>query len=282
MLSLLLAIAVSQPPKDNPLFKAMLDPGILIGKDIRGKLQAPNMPDGLTKEKQVEVIRRLISDDYTFEEFTRKSVVAPQLFKIKSIYPSDPKAPARSLDVWFIGHGDFKATDDVKFVERVVNAGREGSSGKGRVLTSDELAKRKIMLTPDEEKHERYASFEGDFIEKVRIQGVGRMVWSKGPESVIVASEIDGRFVNDAEFPNQWSSIIKEGGRVKLGAPQAYSGAGFYMKITKLIEPAGAMFFELHVGFTEPNGWFDRTPLLSAKDINLIIKKCSHCHSVHD
>ena len=38
-------------------------------------------------------------------------------------------------------------------------------------------------------------------------------------ESVLVAAEIDPRFQNDKDYPNQWQSIIKEGGKAKLGPP---------------------------------------------------------------
>ena len=270
MFSLLLALTVAADPKaahvdHNPLYKELLDPGLTVGPDTRARFPAPTMADGLTPAQQAAVIKTLIAADYEVEEFTRKSVVAPQLLKVRNITPSDPKAPARGFDVWFVGYGNFDATEDEKFVDRVVNAGREGNDGKGRELTRDELGRRKIVLSAEDAKRERLATFHGDFLEKVRIQGVGRVVWSKTAESVVVAGVIDPRFGEDAEFPNRWRSIIKDAGEVKFGDPHPYSGAGFYMKVTKLTEPAGAMFFELHVVFAEPNGWFDGAPLLRAK-----------------
>jgi hypothetical protein len=270
MFSFVLALALAADPKAahverNPLYKDLLDPGLVVGPDLRARLPAPTMADGLTPAEQTAVIKKLIAADYEVEEFTRKSVVAPQLLKVRNVTPSDPKAPARGIDVWFVGYGNFDATEDEKFVDRAVNAGRETSDGKGRELTREELGKRKIVLTAEDEKRERIATFSGDFLEKVRIQGIGRAVWSKNAESVVVAGVIDPRFANDADFPNRWRSIIKADGEVKIGNPQPYGGAGFYLKITKLAEPAGAMFFEQHVVFAEPEGWFDGAPLLRAK-----------------
>jgi hypothetical protein len=270
MFSFVLALAVAADPTAahldrNPLYKELLDPGLAVGPGLRARLPAPTMADGLTPAAQTAVIKKLIAADYEYEEFTRKSVVAPQLLKVRNVDPSDPKAPARGIDVWFVGYGDFEATEDAKFVERAVNAGRETSDGKGRELTADELARRKIVLTEENAKRERYGSFQGDFLEKVRIQGVGRVVWTKNAESVVVASVIDPRFAGDAEFPNQWRGVVKADGEVKITDPQPYGGAGFFLKITKLAEPAGAMFFELHVVFAEPTGWFDGAPLLRAK-----------------
>ena len=38
-----------------------------------------------------------------------------------------------------------------------------------------------------------------------------------------------------------------------------------YLKITKLAEPAGAVFAEQHITFVEPHGWFDGENLLRSK-----------------
>ena len=38
-----------------------------------------------------------------------------------------------------------------------------------------------------------------------------------------------------------------------------------YFKITKLAEPAGALFVEQHIVFAEPTGWFDGNNLLRSK-----------------
>jgi hypothetical protein len=269
MLALLFAgctLAPAEPVKEthdaqNPLYKSLLDPGLSVGADVKAKFPAPTMPDGLDAAKQKAIITNLIGNDYTYEDFTRKSVVAPQLLKLRDVSPSDPKAPARGADVWFIAHGDLKALDDDKFLDRLVNVGK--GEGKGKGLTKEDLAKRKIPL-PDE-KREGYGHIEFDFLEKVHLKATGRAVWTRGDESVLVAAEIDPRFRGDAVFPNQWQSIIKEGGTTKLGPAHPWDGAGFYLKITKLSEPAGALFCEQHVIFAEPTGWFEGANLLRSK-----------------
>lgn len=260
--------AAAQPPQEpashessNPLFKSLLDTGLPIGSDIKAKFPTPTMPDGLDAAKQKAIISSLIKDDYPYEEFTRKSIVAPYLLKLRDVTPSDPKAPARGVDVWFIAYGDLKVFDDEKFLDRLLNSGKD--DGKGKALTKDDLAKRKIKL--NDEKREAYGHIEFDFLEKVHLKATGRAVWSKTADSVLVAVEIDPRFRGDAEFPNQWQSIIKEGGASKRGAATPWDGAGLYVKITKLAEPAGALLVEQHIIFTEPMGWFDGANLLRSK-----------------
>lgn len=247
----------------NPLYKELLDPGVAVGPNLRAKLPPATMPDGLDAAKQKAAIAQLLGTDYSFEDFTRKSIVAPQILKLRDVSPSDPQAPARGVDVWFVAYGDFAATDDEKFLERLVNTGR--GDGKGKSLTKDDLAKRTITIAPENENREGYGLVEFDFLDKVRIRATGRTMWSKTSDSVVVAVVVDPRFLNDPEFPNDWRSLAKDGAAVKLGAPQPWRGAGFSIKITKLAEPAGALFIEQHTIFVEPNGWFDGANLLRSK-----------------
>lgn len=260
----LLALLPAQPPAHesaNPLYKELLEVGLPVGGDAKAKFPAPSMPDGLDAAKQKAVINQLIAGETNYDEFTRKSVVARELLKIRDIAPSDPNAPARGVDSWFLVHGDFALLEDEKFLDRLLNAGRGG--GQGNTLTKDDLAKRKITVA--DEKRESYGHVEFDFLEKVRLKLTGRTVWTRNGESAVAAGRIDPRFDADPEFPNTWQSIIKEGGQTRYGPAQPYSGAAFYVKLTKLADPAGAVFVEQHVIFLEPKGWFDGANLLRSK-----------------
>ncbi|MBX9580800.1 MAG: hypothetical protein K2X87_10875 [Gemmataceae bacterium] len=262
VLSLTLAATASHEA-ENPLYKSLLDPGLTVGPDLRVKLPPPVMPDGLDAAKQKAVIQQVIGADYDYAEFTRKSVVAPSLLRIRDVSPSDPKAPSRGVDVYFVAYGDLKATDDEKFLDRLVNTGK--GEGKARGLNREELAKRQIGFKEGDEKKEGYGQVEFDFLEKVRLKITGHAMWSKTADSVVAAAEIDPRFRGDPEFPNEWRPIVAEGGAKKVGPPQPYGGGGMYLKITKLAEPGGALFVEQHIVFAEPTGWFDGANLLRSK-----------------
>ena len=262
-----LALPVAQPADtakheaQNSLYKSLLENGLDVGAGQKAKFPAPTMPDGLDAAKQKAIITGLLGGDYTYEDFTRSSVVAPQLLKIRDLKGGDPKAPTRGVDVWFVAHGDFKLLEDDKFLDRLVNAGK--GDGKGKSLTKDDLAKRKIVLKPEDEKREGYGHIEFDFLAKVRLSATGHATWSRNSESVVAAAEIDPRFRDDKEFPNRWRSIDKTAN--KVGDPNPWSGAAMYLKITKLAEPAGALFIEQHIIFAEPTGWFEGAPLLTSK-----------------
>ncbi|HEY2910303.1 MAG TPA: hypothetical protein VGI99_08650, partial [Gemmataceae bacterium] len=131
MYSLLLcaALAPAGHEAENPLYRDLLDPGLVVGTNLRVKLPAPLMPDGLTAAKQKEIIEKLIGTDYSFEDFTRKSQVAPHILRIHNAEPSDPKSPSRALDTYFVAYVDLKAFDDERFLERSLNIGK-GEGGK--------------------------------------------------------------------------------------------------------------------------------------------------------
>ena len=83
---------------------------------------------------------------------------------------------------------------------------------------------------------------------------------------ILVEARIDGRFAKDAEYPNQWRPILRDAAaNISLGQPQPYSGAGAYVKITRLAEPAEAIFVEGHIVFEEPYGWFEGVNLIKQK-----------------
>lgn len=263
----LAAIGPARPPShesENALYKALLDPGLVVGPNQRVKLPAPLMPDGLKAAEQKAVITKLIGDDYDFEAFTRKSGVAPNILRIREADNSDPKSPARGLDTYFVAYVDLKAFDDERFLERSLNIGK-GEGGKAKSITKDDLVKRGIDSKALEAKKEGFAYIEFDFLEKVRLRVAGHGMATKTGESIVAGAEVDSRFRGDKEFPNEWQSIVKDGGETKLSPPQAYGGSGMYVKITKLQEPAGAVFVEQHIVYAEPQGWFDGANLLRSK-----------------
>ncbi|MBA4190838.1 MAG: hypothetical protein C0467_22860 [Planctomycetaceae bacterium] len=267
MFTLFLASMLAAPPEaatheaNNPLFKSLLEDGLAVGGKDKVKFPAPTMPDGLDGPKQKAIINALIADDYKFDNFTDKSVVAPQLIKLRDEKGGDPNAPARGVDVWFVVYGDVKSLDDDKFLDRVMNSGRGNGQAKG--LTAADLMKRKIVVA--DPKKEGFGHLEFDFLEKVHLRATGRSMWTRTADSVVVAGEIDPRFAGDPDFPNQWQSIIKGGAAPNFGPANPWAGAAFYLKITKLAEPTEALFCEQHVIFVEPQGWFAGANLLRSK-----------------
>jgi hypothetical protein len=256
-----LAAVLAHPPKGqavqeprNPLFNSLLDPGLELGPGLWAKLSPPTMPDGLGAAEQREIISTLIRDDYSYEDFTRKSSVAPHRLRIRDVTPSDPEAPARSVDVWFVAH-------DHKFAGWLMSAAK--GAGMGKALKKEHLEKRGLGTADG--THEVYRHVEFDLLGRIHLRATVRMMLTRTKSSVLVAAEVDPRFLDDPEFPNQWQPIVGKGDTRKLGQAKPWRGGGFYLKITRLAEPTGALFVEQHVVFAEPTGWFNGANLLCSK-----------------
>jgi hypothetical protein len=262
-----LAAAPAQPATDsadkNAIFKRLTTDGLDVGGNVKIKFPAPTMPDGLAAAKQTDVIKGVIGTDFSFDEFMRKSVEGRIQLKISNLKGANPQTPARQVDVWFVAYGDFKKFEDDKFLDKLIGANSNNNT-KGVQLTAADLMKRGIAA-PNAKANESYGTIEFDFLEKVRLKATGHAMWSRSGESVVAAAEIDPRFLNDKEFPNQWASIVQQGGQKAVGPANPWSGAAMYLKITKLQEPAGAMFIEQHIVFVEPHGWFEGKPILTSK-----------------
>jgi hypothetical protein len=262
-LTLLTALAAAEGhERANPVYRELREDGVAVTASERARLPAPTMADGLTADEQEAVVKKVIGEDYSLDEFTRPSPVAPHILRIGDGSPSDPKAPSRTVDVYFLARGDLAAVASRDFLDRVLDANREG--GKARALTTEELGRRRIRVGDD--KHEGFGTFVFPLLERVEIGGVGHSFWSQSADSLVTAGLLDGRFRDDADFPNRWRPITKDrDGQKALAKAEPYGGAGYYIKVTSLGRPKGALFVEAHLVFTEPRGWFGGANLLRSK-----------------
>jgi hypothetical protein len=263
---LLLLLFTAAPPdheRANPIYRELRQTGVAVSAAEHVRLPAPTMADGLSAEAQEAVLKTVVGEDYALEEFLRRSPVAPFRLQIRDATPSSSKAPSRIVDVAFVAHGDLKTVASKEFLDRVLELNREG--GKVRALTSEELSRRRISISSTAD-HESFAAIDFALLDRVQIRGVGHSFWGEGPGSLVAASVLDSRFRDDADYPNQWRPILKErDGPKELGKAEAYDSAGYYVKVTRLELPKGALFVEAHMVFAEPRGWFGGANLLRSK-----------------
>lgn len=260
--ALLLAALVAGPQshqESNPVFQQLLQRGVLADGNKAGRLPPPTMPDGLPAAQQRKVIADIGGARHTFADLARNSVVAPHITHIprERIDSGDADLPLQSIEFWFVAHADLQAMNDKDFLNSLL--GQE--DGEGRSLSAQDLAARGIELVDAE--HDGYGQIKFDLLKKVQLLATGRSFWSRTDESIVTAAVIDPRFLNDEQFPNQWRPLNREG--EPLDDPHPYGGAGLYMKITQLQEPAGTVFVECHILGLEPVGWFQGVNLLRSK-----------------
>lgn len=257
-------VALSADPHEsaNPVYKQLRSPGLEVGADAPVVFPAPLCPDGLSGADQQALIRKVIGDDFNFSEFTRNSPVAPNKLVLREVTPAAKNSLTRQAEVVFIAHGDMKKLANKDFLDRVLDLNRK--EGKATSIPASKLKERELVIKDD--KHEGFGHLVFNLIDKVELTVTGHSIWSETDESIIIAGRVDRRFADDTEFPNMWKPITKgRDGKNAVGKPSPYDGAGYYVKITRLKEPAGVLFVEGHILFSEPEGWFQGTNLLRAK-----------------
>jgi hypothetical protein len=260
----LLGVPAAEPrEKANDLFEELRTTGVAVSPTQKAVLPAPSMADGLDANKQQEVLAAVAGTNYTVDELVRPAVVAPFVLKYRDVQPSDPDAPAYGIDLWFVAHGDLDTLAGRDFLDRW-QSGRKDQ--QVHVLIAAELAKRKLEEHSGEGRQERYGHAVFTVLDRVQVSATLHSVLTRQADSLLAAARADPRFQADAEFPNRWRPISRDDdGKPVLGEPHPYGGAGAYCKITRLAEPAGALFVEYHQVFTEPKDWFGGANLLRSK-----------------
>jgi hypothetical protein len=260
-------LATSRCTAENTIFDVLTSKGIAVSPQEVLKLPPPAMPDGTNAAAQRKVIETLLDGRYEWDDFTRHAVVSPLLLKIAD---NDPEAGqvGRRVDLYFIAYGSLDKLGSDTFLTDQLNIAASNSDNSGtrtKLLSSDELSKRNLPV-PKQSGDPRWVTSDSTLLDKVRISATTKNIKSQTADSVLIASILDSQFDHDAEYANLWRSItIGDTGERKEGPPQTYDGLGSYIKVTRLGEPAGALFIEYHVVFTEPQGWFHGANLLRSK-----------------
>jgi hypothetical protein len=228
------------------------------------------MPDGLDGAAQQQILARVAAPNRRVADLTRKSVVSPFVLKLGDASTSGEKQPFRTVDLWFVAYGRLELFSQEEFLQRLVETAE--SSKKGRlpfvkgILKPEEMKQLNLYEedAPDHLQRFFYSTF--GLFDRVLVSATRRVVVTRYPDSVMIAAIIDPRFSKSAEHPNHWQAVDRnERGESKLGPSQPYESAGLYAKVTRMTDPAGALFIEYHHTFCEPEAWFSGTALLRSK-----------------
>jgi hypothetical protein len=253
---------------ENPVYKFLTTRGVPVGGDEVVRLPAPTLADGLSAAEQRQAIEAVAGESHTWEDLTRKSVVAPFVLKISNGEGASERR-GRRLDIWFVAYGSMKTLENQDFLQKQFkSATSEGDPENGSTskILSDADLKSRGLKTSGQPGDTQYIAIEFTLLDRVRLQGTTESTRSRTAESNVAASVLDPHFTDDPEFPNRWRPVTRDDdGRRHLGSPQPYSGFGGYAKATRLVEPAGAIFIEYHAAFAEPQEWFGGTNLLRSK-----------------
>jgi hypothetical protein len=251
---------------ENDLFELLVNRGVTVSPRETLRLPKPILADGLDAAAQRAAIEAALGDRHTWETFTRKAVVSPILLTVSD---SDDSSIGRRVDLCFVAYGSldkFKKDDYFSGQLTFSTDSRNGAEGaRAAVLVGDDLASRGLPAAK-QVGEPRWVYTEFSILDKVRVSATTQNVRTIHDDSVLIASVLDPKFDKDATYPNSWRSIaVDDSGQRQVGKPQPYSGMGSYVKATRLVAPAGALFIEYHVVFAEPQEWFHGANLLRSK-----------------
>ncbi len=267
-LTALAAEPASSATSSNPVFLNLAEQGVPLPGGSAVKLPRPTMASGLDAAGQRAAMERIPQLKHPLDELLRKSIVAPFELTITSL--KEAGGSARRIDVWFVAYGNWKTLSSKEFVEGLAK-GRESGTPDGRLmksgfLTDVELAQRKLTIAPKPGLEERYYFSTFTLFDRVEVSVARHAMLSRGPDCFLVAAQIDPRFASDPTYPNRWRSITRDAaGNAQPGPWHPYAAGGLYLQVTRLVEPAGAVFIEFHQVFDEPQGWFGGANLLRSK-----------------
>jgi len=262
--------AKSAPHRANPIYQELLAKGVNLGGDKKMVLPPPYMVDGLSGEDQKKTLKALCVGPnpkkplFDYADAIERSSSAAYFLEDRRVKESDPKAPAYLTTIWFVTYGDL-----AKIAKRdpLTLFGTSPSDAVTTVLDRDALRERKIAAEVKKPLRERYVNTVAELLDTVKLSLTSHVVISESGESLVVASQVDPRFTKDKEYANYWQMLPQglEANPKAPKEPQPMKVGAFYLKITQLTEPKGALFVESHQVSTEPKAWFNGAPVLRGK-----------------
>jgi len=264
-----LAILFAATTARADIFDDLVTRGVTLGSGQVVRLPKPTMADGLTAKEQTAVLTKA-ADKYPLDRFLKNVVVSPYVLDVNAVGDAGGEHRGQQIDFYFVAYGTLDAVTDSDLLTDIAGesegTGPDAPPANARALTDDELKARGLPLSGASTTDPTYMMIDVPILERVRLGGIAQGVQYKSDAAVLGAMKLDEAFSKDPKFPNSWKPIGRDKlGKSTLGAPAPYSGMGGYMKVTKLIEPAGAVFIECHLVFDEPHAWFNGANLLRSK-----------------
>lgn len=285
LILLFCSYAFADDGANNEVYEHLIDRGIAIN-DQAVKLPEPTLSPQADAETQDQVVHKIAEKKYGYEQFTRKSPVAPFLLVIETEGEGKGDRVQR-VDTWFVAYGERGNLTDEDLLGQLVGGGSSSEKGKSQTLSEEQLKERKLTVQSSDQRSESYFHVTSPLLDKVQIDGIGHGVTTQDKTSTLAASLLDPRFIDDDKFPNRWRPYeTSSGGKKALGKAHPYAGFGGYCQVVELAKPKGALFIECHLAINEPHGWFkgagylrSKLPALMQDNVRTLRRKLVHAGS---
>ena len=245
----------------NPVYAEALCDGVkLAGKTVR--LPAPRLKDGMDANQQRAAMLGVSGSERALDDLLRDSVTAPSVMQVHDLKTDE--ATVRLVDLWFVVRGDLAGLDPIKVAARTSGKAVEVGNMRfeDRLLTSEELAPRGRSTLNGKDRSRWYSHLKARLLDRIELEGTEEVEASRSGESLVIATRTDPAFDAPGPFANLWRSLDSEG---RPGPDQPIGGGISYARISRLVQPEGALLVEMHAAFSEPEAWFQGAPILRSK-----------------
>ncbi len=264
------AQAPAQAPAVNTIYNQLIQQGVPFGGAFR-KIRPPTLTDGMTAAQQQQAIQPVLQKKpgapLTYAAFTLNNLNSKYVLLIDDLTPpfGGANQPGHSIDLWFVVWGQLATITDPNFLKQQFQP--DPNDRIDVVQQADlpaNLVPQKIAGGGEWWVHGQFMLLSND--KRAQVRGTAHTMETTNQDSGTLGAIVDQRFNQNPKFQNEWRPVTGiNGGVVQLGPPQLYVSSGGYVKVTKLVQPAGALLVEYHMVYDEPNGWFGGKNLLRSK-----------------
>lgn len=264
LILLLCSGAFADESAGNDVYDYLVKNGIAIN-DEAVKLPEPTLSSQADAATQDDIVHQIAEKKHGYDQFVRKSPVAPFLLEINTEGESGGDRVQR-VDTWFVAYGKRSDLSDEDLLGQLAAGESNSDKGTSDKLNDEQLKERDLAISSDDRRSEAYSHTTSPLLNKVQIAGIVHSVATRDENSTLAASLLDPRFSDDAKFPNRWRPYeTSPSGKKTLGKAHPYAGFGGYCQVVELAKPKGALFIECHMAINEPHGWFKGAGYLKSK-----------------
>ena len=202
--------------------------GVPIADGEIVKLPEPTLADGMTAAAQRRQIEAIAEGRNSWEDLTRRSVVAPFLLKNlagrfragQGNWDAASTCGSSPTEAWT----PWLATSFSAPIQSGCRGFRKCFVGPAAGRCGPEETR---LACPVGGRGSAIRGGRGDSAGASPVSATTRSIKTRTAESLLVASVLEPRFAADAEYPNRWRSISRDdAGNRQLGEPHTYQRVG--------------------------------------------------------
>jgi hypothetical protein len=242
------------------LLKELTTEGVEFRGGVKVVLPPPTLLGQLSDE-QLEQAKIQLSGNDGWDKFSRDSVVAPVTIKLEYVTDKEGGRIGHNVHSAFVVHAKLESLADKDLMQQIFGKPESSDAAGMKLVELSETDLKAVALTFQQAtKGLTYSQVEFTLLEKIRLSGVMRIDRTVTPNSTTICWLLDPRFANHDKLRGAW---VKTGS--DAGQPQAYSGWGGYLSVTRVSQSPETLVIESRMLLHELPEWFSASNFVRSK-----------------